>query len=108
MEPEQQSAWENLVRSVVGFPKYIVEWTVGLIVAILTDLHITTLAITAALGGVYYHNALLGLLLFFVLYSASRVAGVIANSIGFGLQGVAETNARVAGAILAHRETNNG
>jgi len=81
MEQEQLSAWENLVRSVVGFPKYIVEWTVGLIVAILTYLHITTLAITAAVGGVYYHNALLGLFLFFILYSASRVAGVIANSI---------------------------
>jgi len=99
MEPTQPSAWEHLVRSLIGFPKYILEWTLGLIVAVLTDLHITTLAVTGAISGLYFGDVTLGFLLFFFLYTASRVASMVANSIGIGSQEIGQSNRQVAGAI---------
>jgi hypothetical protein len=93
------SAWEVLIRAVVGFPKYILEWVIGLVVAILTDLHITTLAVTAILAGFYFSNPLLGVLIFFAIYSISRVASLTSNAVGFGAREIAGANSSIAGTI---------
>lgn len=90
---EQQGIGEAFVRACVGFLPYALTYTVGLVVAILTDLHITTLAITAVLAGFYTGSILFGVLAFFLLYSASRVVGNIAEAIGFGLRNHAAVTA---------------
>jgi hypothetical protein len=82
MNEQQPGIGEALVRACVGFLPYALTYTVGLIVAILTDLHITTLAITGALLGVYTGSILFGVLAFFVLYTASRIMGNVAEAIG--------------------------
>lgn len=86
MNEQQPGIGEALVRAFVEFLPYALTYTVGLIVAILTDLHITTLAITGVLLGAYEGSILFGLAAFFVLYSISRVVGNVAESIGYGLR----------------------
>lgn len=106
MVPEQPSLWEDLVRAIVGFPKYIFGWTVGLVIAVLTDLHITALAVTAALAGVYGTSVLLGVLVFFAIYSLSRVANLTANAIGFGAREIAGSTFN-AGQAVANAQGGN-
>jgi hypothetical protein len=86
MNEQQPGIGEAFVRACVQFPAYALTYTVGLVVAILTDLHITTLAIAGALLGVYQGSILFGLVAFFILYSISRVVGNVAESIGYGLR----------------------
>lgn len=93
------SPWENLVRSIVGFPKYALEYTIGLIIAILTDLHITTLAITAVIGGFVFGSVLGAIFLFFIVYTLSRVASNTANAVGSAGNQIAASNSQVARAI---------
>lgn len=103
---EQPSLWEDLVRAIVGFPKYILGWTVGLIIAALTDLHITALAVTATLAGVFGGSILLGVLVFFAIYSISRVANLTANAIGFGAREIAGATSQ-AGYTVANAHGGN-
>jgi hypothetical protein len=81
---------EELIRALVGFPKFAIGWVVGLIVAIITDLHIATLAVTGILAGFVFHSALVGVFAFFVAYSASRIVSYIANAIGMGTNRLAD------------------
>lgn len=92
--PEQPSLGENFVQTVVNFPKYAIEWVVGLIIAILSDLHITTLAVAGAFIGLVANSPEVGLAGFFVLYSLSRVVAFIG-------QGVAEAGIRVSNATFS-------
>lgn len=75
----EQSATEQLVGTIIAFPKYAFGWVVGLVIAVLSDLHITTLAITGVLGGFVFGSALIGVFLFFVAYTISRVLSNIAD-----------------------------
>jgi len=90
---------EEFIRAILNFPKYIFGWFVGLISAILSDVHITTLAVTGALAGLLTGSLLFGLLFFFLLYCVSRIVSNLANAIGFGLQNVAGANAGVGHTI---------
>lgn len=82
---------EDLVRTIVGFPKYIWGWTLGLIVAILSDLHITTLAVTGVFAGIYGESVILGILVFFVTYSISRVLALTSNAVSYAGQSIASS-----------------
>lgn len=89
VEQEEQSLGEELIRALVGFPKYAIQWVGGLVVAVLTDLHMTAITVTAVLLGVAIGSVIWGVTGFFLIYSLSRVVGNLANSVGFGLQDVA-------------------
>lgn len=86
MVPQQPSAAEELVRALVGFPKYAAGWVLGLITAILTDLNITTIAVTGVAVGLATSSVLTGLAVFFVVYSLLRGVNLLSSSIGFGFQ----------------------
>lgn len=88
-EAKPVSVWENLVRTIIGFPKYLLEWTIGLVIAVLSDLHITTLALTGIVSGLALSSVLWGVVVFFGLYSLSRVVALLSNAVGFGFQGLA-------------------
>ncbi len=94
MSEQQPTMWEDLVRSIVGLPKYVLGWTGGLVIAILSDLHMTTLAVTGVVAGFALDSWLWGVVAFFALYSLSRVVSTLANAIGFGAQGIAQATAR--------------
>lgn len=81
---------EELVQSVIGFPKFAIEWVIGLIIAILTDLHIASLAVTGLVAGFVFHSVLTGVFVFFLAYSISRIVSYVANAIGTGLGRLAD------------------
>lgn len=95
----QPSVWETLVRSIVRFPAYALDWIVGLITVILSDLHVTTLAVTGVVVGLWGGSLLVGLVAFFVLYAVSRIVSNVANSIGFGLGNLAQANHGIAQSV---------
>ena len=80
---------KDLWQAIKHFPAYILGWTVGLIIAVLVDIHITTLAITGVLIGFAVDSALWGGISFLLLYILSRIVGNLANAIGNGLSNVA-------------------
>lgn len=88
MSEEAPSTGEVFVRTLVRFPKYIVEWTVGLIIAILSDLHITTLAVTGVAVGFAASSVLIGVAAFFVFYTLSRISSNVADGIVFGTRAI--------------------
>lgn len=79
------SPLNQLFKAIVGFPIYFFGWTIGLCVAILTDLHITTLAISGVLVGLARESVVDGFTAFFLLYVFSRVLSNVADAIGIGL-----------------------
>jgi hypothetical protein len=84
---KQTSLGEDLVRALVGLPKFLIEYFVGLVHVILTDYYIFTFLLAAVLFGVARESVLEGFLAFFVIYSLFRVltAGLsqIAESIAY-------------------------
>lgn len=83
---------DQLVRALVGFPKYLIEFVGGLIVAILTDLDLTILTIFAVAVGFLVHGIWLAVALFFGLYAVLRTVG----SLGDGLRDIASAGYRLA------------
>jgi hypothetical protein len=92
MSQEEIPLGESLIRAFVGFPKYIIQWIGGLIVAILTDLHITTLAVTAVAVG-FASSLSVGIATFFVIYSLSRIIAIIADGYVIGSNRIAQATA---------------
>lgn len=82
--------FESLKNSVRGFPRYIVQWVGGLVVVVLTDLHMTALAVTGLTVGWATKSPRWGVAAFFVAYTASRVIGNLADAVGHGLRAVSE------------------
>lgn len=80
----QREVHREILTALRWFPKYVYEYIAGLVLVILTDVHITTIAITSVILGVVVSDILLGFLTFFVFYTISRIASNIANAIGVG------------------------
>jgi fucose 4-O-acetylase-like acetyltransferase len=79
------SPFREFLDALLQFPAYFVGWTVGLIVAILTDLHVTTLAVAGVATGVAAESLTIGVAAFFVLYVISRIVANLADAVGHGL-----------------------
>lgn len=79
------SPLRQLFQAIIGFPAYLFGWTIGLLVAVLTDLHITTLAISGVLVGFARESVIDGFAAFFILYVLSRIFSNVADAIGVGL-----------------------
>lgn len=77
--------FKELWNSLVYFPGYFIGWTIGLIVAILTDLHVTTLAVAGLTVGIATDSVSNGFAAFFLLYVFSRVVANLADAVGHGL-----------------------
>lgn len=86
---------EQTVRVLVNAPEYLFGWTWGLILTVLSDTTITTLAVTGALVGLLLDSILIGFVAFFVLYSLARLTIALANAIGSGLTNIAQVLAVV-------------
>jgi len=78
---EPKSLTELFGQSIAAFPKYIVEWTVSLLIVVLTETIVTTIAVLAVLSGLALHSVLLGLVVFFAAYVFTRAAFVIGDAI---------------------------
>lgn len=100
MTPVEPSLAENLVKALVGFPKYIVEWFVGLLIVTLNDLHITTLAVTGVAVGFASGSVLIGIAAFFVAYTASRTFAIIGDGVAVGARSQASATLN-AGHVVA-------
>lgn len=87
-----------------AFPKYILGWVVGLIAAILSDLHITTLAVSGIAVGIASHSIAIGVAAFFVLYSVSRIASYVSDSIGFGTRAISISLSSAADQYFQRRD----
>jgi hypothetical protein len=78
---------EDLVRAILGFPKYAVEYLGSLIVAILTDVNLSTLGAIAVLVGIVKRSVSAGLLALFTGHFIGRSIGMLADSIVAGFRG---------------------
>lgn len=74
---------EIFLKAVTNFPKYIVGWVLGLIQAVLADLHMTTLAITGVAVGFALSSVTAGVAAFFVAYTLSRIVSNHADAVAF-------------------------
>lgn len=72
-----------------NFPKYVLGWFAGTLIALMSDPTITALALGCVALGFLIHSVLLGVTAFLILFACFRVINSVANAIGFGLQGVA-------------------
>ena len=75
---------QTLTRVIVGFPKYILEWSLGLLIVVLSDLHITTLAVTGLFIGLAASSVLVGIAAFLVAYTVSRIVYDLAEGFVVG------------------------
>lgn len=64
-------------------------FTISMVRAVLTDPIVMSLAIGCAALAVVAHSPVLGLAVFFIMYSVQRTALQLANAAGLGLQAVA-------------------
>lgn len=76
---------KNLFATVKEFPKYASNWIIDLIIVILSDFHVTTLAIVGVLAGFVFHSVLIGFLVFFIFQALSRIVANVAEAIGYNL-----------------------
>ena len=87
--PEGQSLVRELGSAVINFPLFIIEMVTSLLVLVISDIYIATLAIAGGTVGLATGEWEIGLATFFVLYSVSRVVNTVANAIGSAGQNVA-------------------
>jgi hypothetical protein len=80
---KEQTIGQQLRQAIVGFPRYISTWMLGLIVAIISDYHITTLTLTGVAVGFATGSVLIGLASFFVIYAFSRSLSNIADGVAY-------------------------
>lgn len=89
MNPEQQKSELQKVEAIVlGFPKYLFHWVIGTLVSLMTDPTATMLGIGAIFLGFAVHSVLWAFVAFLVIMAVLRTVNSIANSIGYGLQGL--------------------
>jgi hypothetical protein len=77
MNEKQPGMGEELVRTIVHLPKYALEWTLGLLIVTLSEYAVTAYLITGVLAGLLAHSVLVGLLVFFGLYTLGRFTDIL-------------------------------
>lgn len=80
--PEAQSLAHEVIDAMINFPMFLFEYTIGLIVMIISDVYIATLALAGGAVGLASNDWKIGLATFFVVYSFSRVVNTVANAVG--------------------------
>lgn len=75
------SLGEQLVRAIIHFPKYLIEFVGGFILSILTDLDLTILTLFGVAVGFLTQSVWWALVLFFGLYVTLRAVGGISDAI---------------------------
>ncbi len=66
---------EDLVRTLVNFPKFLAGYVVGLICATLSDLVIFTVLIAAIAIGFLFGNPVAGVAFFFAIHAFTKIIG---------------------------------
>ena len=84
----------QLWKTIKDFPLYISAYTVGLVIAVLRDVHITTLTITGVVLGLALGSIVWGFAVFFIGYSITRIVSNLTDAIGFGLRDIARATTR--------------
>lgn len=87
------------LAAIKGLPKYAFEYTVGLLIAIVTDFIITTLALAGVSVGFATGSALDGVATFFIIYSVLRIIGNLAEAVGLNLRYLANTHGNVVSGL---------
>jgi hypothetical protein len=100
-EDNRPTIAQSSVAALKGLPKYIFEYTVGLLIAVVTDFHITTLALAGAFVGLARGSVLDGVATFFVIYSLLRIVGNLAEAVGINLRYFANTHGTVVSSLSA-------
>jgi hypothetical protein len=82
----QSSLGEDFVRAVVNFPKFLLQYTVGVLIFILSDYNLFTMALLGIVAGFVANAWLVGVLVFLGVYVASRALsaaiGQVAEAVG--------------------------
>lgn len=94
-EEQRPTIGQASAAALKGLPKYVFEYTIGLLIAIVTDFHITTLALAGVAVGFARESVLDGVATFFVIYSVLRIVGNLAEAIGLSLRYIANTHGSV-------------
>jgi hypothetical protein len=84
-----------------GLPKYVFEYTIGLLIAVVTDFHITTLALAGTFVGLARGSVLDGVATFFIIYSLLRIVGNLAEAVGINLRYFANTHGNVVSGLAS-------
>jgi hypothetical protein len=71
-------------QTIAHFPKYLTEWTVSLLIVILSETLVTTMAVFSILLAFLLHSVLVGFVAFFGVYTLSRIVYMIADAIRGG------------------------
>ena len=90
---------QELKATVPKFPLYIINFIASLTAAILSDIVVTTISITAAVVGLTASSVLIGFSTFFVLYTVARLVSHIADTIGFSAIAVERSADKISTAI---------
>jgi hypothetical protein len=94
-QPKEPTIGEELITAIAHFPRTIAEWTVGLLIVLLTESVVITFALAAVAVGFAADSILIGVASFGVLYSLARMVDmfcrVIAQSAGRVSQAMYQT-----------------
>jgi len=100
-EESRPTISEASAAALKGLPKYVFEYTIGLLIAIVSDFHITTLALAGTAVGFARGSVLDGVATFFVIYSALRIVGNLSEAVGLNLRYLANTHGNVVSGLTA-------
>jgi len=100
---QESNLGEDLVRALVGLPKYVIQYVGGLIVGVLTDFFLTGLAISSVLAALLLSSVLVGFATFFLIYTVLKPFIYLNDAVGFGLQGLARAAERNAPVYMPER-----
>lgn len=79
----------DLGHAIVESPQRAVQWGLGMLYAVLTDVAVQTFVVVGVLAGLVAHSVLIGLLVFFAMHSLmfiarlslSNAAGLVGNNV---------------------------
>lgn len=88
---KKDTVGSQLADALVHFPAYVISWTIGLLIIILSDVTVTTVALLGVFVGFATDDVFWGLSAFTIAYVALRAVGILADATNLGLRTLAVT-----------------
>jgi hypothetical protein len=77
MKPPTGDLTTDVAHAIVGFPKALATWVLGLVYAVCTDTAVQTFTVAGGVTGFLTNSILAGLLVFFVLHSLGNLTRAV-------------------------------
>lgn len=90
--PPPSSNTQLLVEALSHWPRYVADYCVGMIIAVISEPLMTSLLVGSVFLGVLASSVLVALMVFFLVYTVLGTINSIANAIGVGSRSIAQAN----------------